>query len=79
MSKKKLGVILKEKGYLNQSQLETALDIQKDMGKQALTRQPKVGQLLVAMQSISEAQLEEGLTEQASAPSGKAASKKAKK
>lgn len=64
MARKKLGSILKDKGYVNENELETALGIQEDV-RRFLLPPPKVGQLLEAIVPLSKDQVAEGLKEQA--------------
>ncbi|MCP4684503.1 MAG: Flp pilus assembly complex ATPase component [bacterium] len=61
MARKKLGDLLKERGYINDSQLQTALDEQKSTGK-------RLGHILVESQTISEEQLLEAISDRLSIP-----------
>ena len=56
---KRLGEILIEKGYLNEQQVQSALDIQNDNSKEEMWKY--IGQILVDMGIVSQDQVEEGL------------------
>ncbi len=56
---KRLGEILIEKGYLNDQQVQQALDIQKKNDKEGMWRY--IGQILVDLHIVTEEQVDEGL------------------
>ena len=56
---RRLGEILIEKGYLNEDQVQHALDIQNDDSKEGMWKY--IGQILVNMGIVSQDQVEEGL------------------
>jgi len=61
MARKKLGDLLKERGYINDVQLQSALDQQKSTGK-------RLGNILVESEVITEEQLLEAISDRLSIP-----------